>query len=205
MQGNPKDPANVFRYDKVTLNLLGSKDYNPSMPWAHKLRLSDGRIAADPLMFVDDARPNGPTEEECWKATRNFASMCSHFGIQDAPRKRRPPSLDAGAWAGLVVHTDGGEVGARAFQSKWDKTRVHCLQNGDQRTGDLLCAQRIGRSPRRNQPKAHGVRQGLLKLCDSSLPSAGSLFEGIHLTVDGWRPDRNDQGANRGPAEERSP
>jgi hypothetical protein len=58
------------------------------MPWAHKLRLSDGRIAVDPLLLVDDARPNGPNEEECWKVTRKFASMCSHFGIQDAPRRR---------------------------------------------------------------------------------------------------------------------
>jgi hypothetical protein len=122
--GDPRDPKNVFRYDKIELNLPGSESYNPSMPWVYKLRLSDGKIAADLLIFVDDARPTGPTEEECWQATRRFASMCNHYGIQDAPRKRRPPSLTPGAWAGSVVHTDGGEVGVRVSQDKWDKTRT---------------------------------------------------------------------------------
>ncbi len=63
--GDPRDPSNVFRYDKVELNLPGSADYDPSMPWVYKLRLDDGKIAADLLIFVDDARPTGPTAEEC--------------------------------------------------------------------------------------------------------------------------------------------
>jgi hypothetical protein len=59
--GDPKDPNNVFRYDKVRLNLPGSDDYDPTMPWVHKVRFKDGKIAADFLVFVDDARPTGPT------------------------------------------------------------------------------------------------------------------------------------------------
>ena len=55
IQGDPKDPKNIFRHDKVVLNLPGSEDYDPSMPWVHKLRLSDGGIAADLPIFVDDA------------------------------------------------------------------------------------------------------------------------------------------------------
>ena len=121
--GDPKDSSNVFHYDRLEMNLPGSAEYNPSMPWVHKVRLDDGRIAADLLIFVDDARPTGPTEEECWQATRRFASMCNHFGIQDAPRKRRPPSLTPGAWAGSVVHTDGEEVEVRVSQSKWTRTK----------------------------------------------------------------------------------
>jgi hypothetical protein len=112
-------------------------------------------------------------------------------------QEARPPSLDAGAWAGLVVHTDNGEVGARASQSKWDKTRSIVCRTATKELKTFYVLKELGEAPQRNQPKAHGVRQGLLKLCDSNLPSAGSLFEGIHLTVDGWRPDRNDQGWKR--------
>jgi hypothetical protein len=99
------------------------------MPWVHKLRLSDGRIAVDVLIFVDDTRPTGPSEEECWQATHCFASMCNNYGIQDAPRKHRPPSLNPGAWAGLVVHTGDGEVGVRVSQDKWGEDSNNYKEN----------------------------------------------------------------------------
>ena len=33
IRGDPKDPANVFRWDYVRLNLPGSPNYDPSLPW----------------------------------------------------------------------------------------------------------------------------------------------------------------------------
>jgi hypothetical protein len=43
------------------------------MHWAYKLRLGDGKIAANFLLYIDDTRPTGPTEEIWWLATRKFA------------------------------------------------------------------------------------------------------------------------------------
>jgi hypothetical protein len=93
------------------------------MPWAYKLRLGDGKIAADFLLYIDDDRPTGPMEEICWLATRKFACVCHHFGIKDTPRKRSPPSLWPGAWEGAVAHTDDDQVTVTVTQTRWDKTR----------------------------------------------------------------------------------
>jgi hypothetical protein len=56
---------NVFRWDVVELNLPGVPSYSPSKPWVYKNRSSDGRIYADVLTYIDDARPTGLSEEEC--------------------------------------------------------------------------------------------------------------------------------------------
>jgi hypothetical protein len=113
----------VFRLDVVDLNLAGMAQYSPVKPWAYKKRSSDGRISADVLTYIDGARPTGPIEEECWQAARKYASTCNHYGVQDAPRKRRSPSMTAGAWAGTVIHTHMGQVCVKVTQERWDKTR----------------------------------------------------------------------------------
>jgi hypothetical protein len=100
IRGDRHDPTNVFRWDKVVLNLPGSEDYNPSKPWVYKLRLDDRRIAADLFIFVDDLRPTGPSRKEAWLAAWRAASKLNYLGIQGAPRKRRHSSKNPGAWAG---------------------------------------------------------------------------------------------------------
>jgi hypothetical protein len=99
------DQENVFRWDVMELNLPGMPSYSPSKPWFYKKRSSDGRIAADVLTYIDDACPTGPSEEEFWQEARKYDITCNHYGVQDAPRKRRPPSMTAGDWAGTVIHT----------------------------------------------------------------------------------------------------
>jgi hypothetical protein len=196
IEGDPNDPENVFRYDKVELNLPGAADYDPCMPWVYKLRLSDGRIAADLLIFVDDGRPTGPTEEECWKATRKFASMCNHYGIQDAPRKRRPPRLDAGAWAGSAVHADGGEVGVRVSQDKWNKTRT-IIGRMVSELDEYYVLEALGESPKGIDRKCMESDRGFLNYVTQAYPAMVPYLKGVHLTIDGWRPDRTDQGWKR--------
>jgi hypothetical protein len=102
-RGSRKDPMNVFRWDDVVLNLPGSDNYDPSKPWVYKVRLEDGRIAADLFIFVDDLRPTGPSQKEAWLAARQAASTLNYLGIQVAPRKRRASSRNPGAWAGGVI------------------------------------------------------------------------------------------------------
>jgi hypothetical protein len=68
--GNRNDLENVFHWEALKMNLPGSATYNPSKPWVYKERKCDGKIAADCLVYVDDLRSTGRSEEECWRATR---------------------------------------------------------------------------------------------------------------------------------------
>jgi hypothetical protein len=47
------------------------------------------------------------------------------MGIQDAPRKRRPPVCIPVAWTGSVFITTDSEVRQTVSQAKWDKARPH--------------------------------------------------------------------------------
>ena len=70
IRGNRKDPVNIFRWDRVRLNLPGSKEYDPKLPWVSKVRKEDDMIAADLFTFMDDFRPTGPSKREAWLAGR---------------------------------------------------------------------------------------------------------------------------------------
>jgi hypothetical protein len=59
------DQDNVFCRGVMELNLPGMPSYCPSKPWVYKKRSGDGRVPADVLMYIDDAHPTGPGEEEC--------------------------------------------------------------------------------------------------------------------------------------------
>jgi hypothetical protein len=68
------------------------------MKWDSRL----GRIAGDVLAFVDDFRASGYSREAAWAVGHQLASRLQYLAIQDAPRKRRPPSQTPGAWAGAI-------------------------------------------------------------------------------------------------------
>ena len=67
IRGNHLDPQNIFRWERIILNLPGSEEYDPSKPWVFKVR-EDGHIAVDFCTFVDDARQTAPTKKEAWQA-----------------------------------------------------------------------------------------------------------------------------------------
>jgi hypothetical protein len=121
--GDRKDASNVFRWDDVRLNLLGAADYYPALPWVSKVRIEDGRIAADLFIYVDDVRVTGNLAKECDGAVRRAASTVNALGVQDAPRKRGFAEQSAGAWAGPAVETDGQGVYVTVSQDKWDKLK----------------------------------------------------------------------------------
>jgi hypothetical protein len=89
VKGDQKDPNNAFRWDDVRLKLPGSKDYDPKYPWVSKIPLTDGKIAADLFVYVNDTRIRGPSEEECWAATIQAASRVNELGIQEADGRLR--------------------------------------------------------------------------------------------------------------------
>jgi hypothetical protein len=100
--GDPTDSQNVFRWERVRLNLPGALGYDPTMSWMSKVR-EDGRVTAYLFIYMDDLRPTAPSGEECWQAGRKMGSTCNYLGIQIASRKRRGCSRKPGSWDGSMV------------------------------------------------------------------------------------------------------
>jgi hypothetical protein len=101
IRGDRSNPDNVFRWDRVQLNLPGQRDYQSNVSWVSKVRDCDGRVAADLFVFVVDLRPTGSSKKEAWQAGQRAASgVLGHLGIQDASRKRRDSSQSPGLGLG---------------------------------------------------------------------------------------------------------
>jgi hypothetical protein len=73
---------------------------------------------------VDDLRPTGPSEEECWRATRWVGCQLNYHGLQHAASKRRPVTQDSGPWAGTVVHTTNDRLSVMVTEKHWIKTQT---------------------------------------------------------------------------------
>jgi hypothetical protein len=78
-------------------------------------------IAGDIMAFVDGLWASGLAEEQCWQIARQVASRLQYLGIQDAPRKRRPPVQNPGAWVGAIFSTSANKITQTVSQAKWDK------------------------------------------------------------------------------------
>lgn len=122
-RGNNSDSTNPLRWDVIVLNLPGSKNYDPSKPRVYKWDRTMGSIAGDFLIFVDDCRVTAMTLELAWAIARQICSRFQYLGIQDATRKRRPPTQNPGAWAGSVFATTENMVTKTVTQEKWEKAQ----------------------------------------------------------------------------------
>ncbi|KAL7564858.1 hypothetical protein ACA910_001603 [Epithemia clementina (nom. ined.)] len=118
--GNRRDASNVFRWDRVVLNLPGNTNYNSTLPWVYRVR-QDGGLAADVHPYMGNMRETGPTKEDAWKAASKIAKAAAYFGLQDAARKRRPQSQTLGAWAGAIIESTESGVFKLVLQDQWDK------------------------------------------------------------------------------------
>lgn len=183
--GDRFDKRNAFRWDQVRMNLPGAKDYDPSLPWVSKIRLEDGEIACDLFIYVDDGRVTAPTHKESAQATRQAASILNSLGIQEAARKRRWGSRRAGAWAGSVVQTTEDEVMVMVDEEKWAKTKRYI--------GEVLTELRDSKDGRLDFKELERKR-GFLIYVTRTYPSMVPYLKGLHLTLDGWRKFRDDDG-----------
>ncbi len=77
---------NPFQWERVELNLPGTKEYDPCVSWITK-KQKDGQMACNVFTFVDDERVVSPIEELTWQVSHAMASKQSYLGIQDAARK----------------------------------------------------------------------------------------------------------------------
>jgi len=182
IRGDRHDPTNVLRWDRVVLNLPGSLSYSPASSWVYKIR-SDGFLASDFLIYVDDVRTMGSSAEDCRLVSRRVASMINYLGLQDAARKRREPSLTPGAWAGSIVNTSDGYVSVAVSQERWDKAKSILLWiQGQLQEGGSIAFKPL---------ESH---RGFLIYLVRTYPAINPYLKGIHLTLDSWRPWRKDDG-----------
>lgn len=183
--GERRDPGNAYRWDSVRLNLPGSEKYDPTLPWVSKIRLEDGKIACDLFIYVDDGRVTGPTKDECWKATRQAASRLNSLGVQEAPRKRRWSSRTPGAWAGSIVESTKDGVMVMVDEEKWDKSRRYI--------GEIIAEMKKSKDGSLGFKDLERKR-GFLIYVTRTYPAMVPFLKGIHLTLDGWRPNRDVDG-----------
>ena len=186
VKGNPSDSNNPFRWDEVVVNIPGSKNYDPSKPWVYKLRWSDRMIACDVFIYVDDLRITGMTRRDAWIACRKVTSVLSYLGVQDAPRKRRDSSRTAGAWAGSVVHTTEDDLVILVTTEKWKKGKSQ-IKELENMIKEVMV----------NRKRLQEIR-GFLNYIATTYPLIKSYLMGLHLTIDGWRGGRDEDGWRSG-------
>ncbi|KAL7559218.1 hypothetical protein ACA910_013109 [Epithemia clementina (nom. ined.)] len=185
--GDCHDLLNVFRWDKVVMNLPGSAHYQPHKPWILKTR-RDGTIAADVHPYVDDMRETAPTEESAWEAASKIAKTAAFFGLQDAAQKRREPSQTPGAWAGAIIASKDG-VFKLVSQERWEKLKAH-IANLRMWSGEAGI----------NRKELERI-QGFLVYFSLTYTTLTPYLKGIHLTLESWRNNRDKEGWRMTPKE----
>ncbi|KAL7575469.1 hypothetical protein ACA910_007367 [Epithemia clementina (nom. ined.)] len=186
--GNREDPTNVFRWDRILLNLPRDDRYDPTQPWVSKVRV-DGVLAADVYPYVDDMQETGPTDKDAWQAASKIAKAAAYYGLQDAARKRRPPSRTPGALAGALIISSETGVYKLVSQERWDKVKEHLVTLG-------LYA-KLETIPR----KELECIRGFLVYLSLTYGMITPYLKGIHLTLESWRSDRDSEGWKMTPQE----
>ena len=92
--GNYTNTNNTFFWNEVVLNLPGSTNYDPTMPWVYRWNNIDKRMPAFFNTYIDDTRSGAEDELSCRAVTRRVASRLNYLGQQDAARKRGHPAKE---------------------------------------------------------------------------------------------------------------
>ena len=179
--------GNPMHWDHTVLNLPGMVSFNPALPWVYRWDNRSQRLAASICAFVDDFRIAGNSVENAWQVARQVASRLQYLGMQDAPRKRRPPSQNPGAWAGSVFRISSESVAKTVSQEKWDKAKAitqdlsRLLLQGPE-CGVVLNYKDLER------------KRGFLGHLCMTFRFIIPFMKGLHLTIDSWRPLRGRDG-----------
>jgi hypothetical protein len=184
-KGNLRNLANPFGYDMVVMNLPGMDTYDTTKPKLMKVNSLTGVIAGDVVTFVDDVRITGSSREHCHETHRQFASRMQYLGIQDAPRKFRPPSQDqAGAWTGTIFKITRKSITKSVSQEKWMKGQL-IVKN---------LSEVIETHPRRRpllNRKELERQTGFLNHLTMTFDEMTPFLKGFYLSLNSWRPKRD--------------
>ena len=175
---------NPFHYHEVKLNLPGSKDYIPGAPWFATLR-KDGSLASLLAIYVDDETIHASTKILAQQSARQVALRERYLGIQDAARKRRPPSQQAGAWVGSIARTNSFEVGILVSNERWQKNKLVISK--------WLDLVNVEEYPSLDTKSLLSDRDFLVYIA-RTYEVLVHYLKGLHLTIDGWRSDRDEDG-----------
>jgi hypothetical protein len=184
-RGNRRHKDNAMRWDFVKLNLPGDSAYDPPMPRVMKWDSLIENIAGDVTAFVDDLRASGHSIERAWKVGTQMGSRLQYLGLQDAPRKRKPPVRASGPWAGAVFTTTDTEVRQSVSQSKWDKAKSLI-----QELVEMMAETLDGLLDFKRLEQIRGF------LCHISMTYriVTPYLKGLHLTLASHHPGRNESG-----------
>jgi hypothetical protein len=184
-RGHHGDPKNYMRWDFIKMNLPGDPSYNPTKPRVMKWDDSLQKIAGDIVGFVDDLRASGYSMEYAWGVARQMASRLQYLGIQDAPRKRRPPSQSPGAWAGAVFSTKDSQVTQSVTQEKWTKAKLMIQE--------MISAAGGNESHEFSYKRLEQIR-GFLCHMAMTYETFTPFLKGLHLTLAAYLPKRDADG-----------
>jgi hypothetical protein len=142
-------------------------------------------MTGDVIRFVDDVRIVGLSKEHCHSVHRQFTSRMQYLGIQDAPRKFRPPSQDqAGAWTGTIFKVKSSRITKTVSQEKWSKAKDIAQ----------LLFEEINVHPferpvlnRKDLERHTGFLNHLSMTFDKMTP----FLKGFYLTLNSWRDKRD--------------
>ena len=190
-RGNPSRSGNPMGYDRIILNLPGMSDYDPTNPKVMKWKDAErkggpGHVAGDVVTFVDDVRVTGHSKANCWQVYHQFASRIQYLGMQNAPRKFRPPSqINAGAWTGTIFKIGTQFITKSVSQEKWDKGR-----NMIEKRLNELKASEDARPflDRRELERETGFLNHLSMTFETMVP----YLKGFYLTLNSWREGRDE-------------
>jgi hypothetical protein len=181
-KGNRRDKDNPLRWDRVELNLPGDPAYDPTLPRVMKWDESINKIAGDIVAFVDDLRASAHSVERTWAIARQVVSRLQYLGLQDAPRKRRPPVRTPGAWAGSVFTTTDTEVLQSVAQSKWDRAKAQLEE--------LLVMMASSPDGLVSYKRLEEIR-GFLGHISMTYSMVTPYLKGLHLTLASHHPGRD--------------
>lgn len=190
-RGNPATPGNPMGYHSIRLNLPGMEEYDPALPkvmkWNKDALKGKGAVCGDIVTFVDDVRITGYSKENCHMVHRQFTSRIQYLGMQDAPRKFRPPSQsEAGAWTGTIFKILDGDITKSVSQEKWNKGLgiVSELQK--------VCRNSDEKRPMLNR-KALERETGFLNHLAMTFETITPFLKGFYLTLNSWRDQRDEE------------
>ena len=176
-------------YDQVRLNLPSMPEYDPSLPKVMKWNTLTHSIAGDVITFVDDGRVTGSSKESCHRVHRQFASRIQYLGVQDAPRKFRPPShTNAGAWTGTVFKVTPTSIVKTVTVEKWSKCKA-LIQN----LSATHQSEKSRASSSLNRKELERIA-GFLNHLAMTFEDITPFLKGFYLTLNSWRDKRNEDG-----------
>ena len=183
-RGNPATLNNPMGFDRIRLNLPGSTTYDPGLPKVIKWNDKANAVAGDVITFVDDVRITGYSKANCHGVRRQFASRIQFLGMQDAPRKFRPPSqIQAGAWTGTIFRVGPDTISKAVSVDKWAKGKAIL---------SLLKASCEASSGRPNlDRKALERDTGFLNHLSMTYENFNPYLKGFYLTLNSWRTQRD--------------